>query len=58
MKGIVGKILRLDLGASAPVEVKILTIGITYVLVEYLNSTPGRRETFSKSDLNKLGVII
>ena len=42
----VGKIYHLDLGSLAPVKVKVLGIvDENEVLVEYLNSWPGRTET-------------
>ncbi|AGO48908.1 hypothetical protein Phi14:2_gp030 [Cellulophaga phage phi14:2] len=45
-----GKEYSLDLGASAPVEVRVLEIIKDTIKVEYLNSTPGRIETFSRKD--------
>jgi len=54
---IVGKTFNLDLGCSAPVEVKVIEITDSKVIVEYLRSTPGRIEEFSVSDFEYFAMI-
>jgi hypothetical protein len=53
---IIGKKFTLDLGSS-PVEVKVVEITDSKVMVEYLNSTPGRVEEFSISDFEYFAMI-
>ena len=53
---IIGKKFTLDLGSS-PVEVKVVEINDSKVIVEYLNSTPGRVEEFSISDFEYFAMI-
>ena len=53
---IIGKKFTLDLGSS-PVEVKVVEIADSKVIVEYLNSTPGRIEEFSISDFEYFAMI-
>lgn len=43
-----GEVYFLDLGALEPIEVKVLKVYENEILVEYLNSTPGRRELLPK----------
>jgi hypothetical protein len=49
---IIGREYTLDLGSSAPVKVKPISLENGNVIVEYLNSTPGRQETFSLEDFS------
>ena len=53
---IIGKKFTLDLG-SLPVEVKVVEIADSKVIVEYLNSTPGRIEEFTISDFEYFAMI-
>ena len=53
---IIGKKFTLDLGSS-PVEIKVIEITDSKVMVEYLNSTPGRVEEFSISDFEYFAMI-
>ena len=62
-KEIIGRKFALDLGSSAPVEVKVIDIIDGNVIVEYLNSTPGRSGKFSILDFenfsgNKIAVAV
>ena len=50
---IIGKQFTLDLG-STPVDVYVLDVTEHVVIVQYLNSTPGRVEEFSISDFEYL----
>lgn len=54
---IIGKEFALDLSNSSPVLVKVKDITDTIVIVEYLNSTYGRTETFLISDFEYLAMI-
>ena len=54
---IIGKKFTLDVGSLAPVEVKVVEITDSKVMVEYLNSTPGRIEEFSISDFEYFAMI-
>jgi hypothetical protein len=55
-KSIIGKKFNLDLG-SAPVSVIVKAVTEKEVIVEYLNSNPGRIETFSISDFEHFAMI-
>lgn len=50
----IGQELSLDLGALMPVSMKILSIDDKKVVVEYLNSTPGRTEQFDIASFKSL----
>lgn len=56
-KEIIGKKFNLDLGSLSPVNVVVKEINKDKVIVEYLNSTPGRTEEFSISDFEYLAMI-
>ena len=45
------------MGSLAPVEVKVVEITDSKVMVEYLNSTPGRVKEFSISDFEYFAMI-
>ena len=45
-----GQILSVDLSASAPISMKVLSFDDKQVKVEYLDSTPGRIEYFNLAD--------
>jgi hypothetical protein len=47
---IIGKKFNLDLGSLAPVEMVVRDVTEDKVIVEYLNSTPGRMEEFTVSE--------
>jgi hypothetical protein len=53
---IIGKEFALDLG-SIPVQVVVKNITKDKVIVEYLNSTPGRIEEFTISDFEYFAMI-
>jgi hypothetical protein len=53
---IIGKEFALDLG-STPVQVVVKNITKDKVIVEYLNSTPGRIEEFNISDFEYLAMV-
>jgi hypothetical protein len=46
---IIGRTYYLDMG-SIPVAVKPVLVKDGYITVEYLNSTPGRKEQFTASE--------
>lgn len=54
---IIGKEFNLDLGSLSPVSMIVKDMTIDKVIVEYLNSTPGRIEEFSISDFEYLAGI-
>jgi hypothetical protein len=55
-KELIGKEFTLDLG-STPVQVVVKNITKDKVIVEYLNSTPGRIEEFTISDFEYFAMI-
>jgi hypothetical protein len=54
---IIGKRFTLDLGSLAPVQMVVKEVTKDKVIVEYLNSTPGRLEQFTISDFEYLAMI-
>jgi hypothetical protein len=54
---IIGKQFTLDLGSLAPVQMIVKEVTKDKVIVEYLNSTPGRLEQFTISDFEYLAMI-
>ncbi len=54
---IIGKEFNLDLGSLSPVSMIVKDMTIDKVIVEYLNSTPGRIEEFSIADFEYLAGI-
>jgi hypothetical protein len=54
---IIGKRFTLDLGSQAPVQMVVKEVTKDKVIVEYLNSTPGRLEQFTISDFEYLAMI-
>jgi hypothetical protein len=55
-KELIGKKFTLDLG-STPVQVVVKNITKDKVIVEYLNSTPGRIEEFTISNFEYFAMI-
>ena len=53
---LIGKKFTLDLG-STPVEIVVNDVTKDKVIVEYLNSTPGRIEEFTISDFEYFAMI-
>ncbi len=53
---LIGKAFTLDLG-STPVEVIVNDMTEDKVIVEYLNSTPGRTEEFTISDFEYFAMV-
>jgi FKBP-type peptidyl-prolyl cis-trans isomerase 2 len=51
---IIGQEFSLDLGSLSPVEVRVKEVTETKVIVEYLNSAPGRTEEFSIEEFEYL----
>jgi len=51
---IIGKKFNLDLGSSSPVSMVVKGVTKDKVIVEYLDSTPGRIEEFTISDFEYL----
>ena len=47
---IIGREFNLDLGSLAPVKMVVRDVTGDKVIVEYLNSTPGRMEEFTISE--------
>ncbi len=54
---IIGKKFNLDLGSLAPVSMVVKDITDDKVIVEYLQSTPGRMEEFTISDFEYFACI-
>lgn len=54
---VIGQEFTLDLGSLSPVEVRVKDITRDKVIVEYLNSTPGRTEVFSIEEFEYLAGI-
>ena len=54
---VIGKEFNLDLGSLSPVSMVVKDITDDKVIVEYLNSTPGRIEEFSISDFEYFACI-
>ena len=54
---VIGKEFNLDLGSLSPVSMTVMDITNDKVIVEYLNSTPGRIGEFSISDNFIIGYI-
>jgi hypothetical protein len=54
---IIGKEFNLDLGSLAPVSMIVKDVTKDKVIVEYLNSTPGRTEEFTISDFEYFAMI-
>ena len=54
---LIGKQFILDLGSLTPVSVIVKDVTEKEVIVEYLNSTPGRIENFSISDFEYFAMI-
>jgi hypothetical protein len=54
---IIGKRFTLDLCSLAPVQIVVKEVTKDKVIVEYLNSTPGRLEQFTISDFEYLAMI-
>jgi hypothetical protein len=54
---VIGKEFNLDLGSLSPVSMTVMDITNDKVIVEYLNSTPGRIGEFSISDFEYFACI-
>lgn len=54
---IIGKRFTMDLGSQPPVQMVVKEVTKDKVIVEYLNSTPGRLEQFTISDFEYLAMI-
>ena len=54
---VIGQEFTLDLGSLSPVGVRVKDITGDKVIVEYLNSTPGRTEEFSIEEFEYLAMI-
>ena len=54
---LIGKEFNLDLGSLAPVSMIVKDVTKDKVIVEYLNSTPGRTEEFTISDFEYFAMI-
>lgn len=54
---VIGKEFNLDLGSLSPVSMVVKDITDDKVIVEYLNSTPGRIEKFSILDFEYFACI-
>ena len=54
---VIGKEFNLDLGSLSPVSMVVKDITDDKVIVEYLNSTPGRIEEFSISSFEYFACI-
>ena len=54
---LIGKKFNLDLGSSAPVSMIVKDVTKDKVIVEYLDSTPGRTEEFTISEFEYFAMI-
>jgi hypothetical protein len=54
---LIGKKFDLDLGSLAPVSMIVKDVTKDKVIVEYLNSTPGRTEEFTISEFEYFTMI-
>ena len=54
---VIGKEFNLDLGSLSPVSMTVMDITNDKVIVEYLNSTPGRIGEFSITDFEHFACI-
>ena len=54
---IIGAQFTLDLGSLSPVQMVVKEVTKDKVIVEYLNSTPGRIEEFTISEFEYIAMI-